>query len=57
MRAREFVRENANAGGTTAGNVATLAQPLGTILSRTSLSKPAKYANSLNQKRKHNVSG
>ena len=29
MRANEFIRENASVGGTSAGNVATVAQPLG----------------------------
>ena len=28
MRANEFIRENASVGGTSAGNVATVAQPL-----------------------------
>ena len=31
MRAREFVLENATAGATSSGSVATVAQPLGTI--------------------------
>ena len=34
MRAREFVTENASAGATGSGNVATVAQPLGGVITR-----------------------
>lgn len=46
MRAREFIQEDASAGSTSAGSIAAVAQPLGTVISRRSLSKPTKYANS-----------
>lgn len=52
MRAREFVVET-----TTAGAVATVAQPLGSIIRRQPVSKPAKYRNSPTQgKQQKNVS-
>ena len=47
MRAIEFIRENASAGATSAGSIAAVAQPLGSIIKRTVTNKPAKYANSL----------
>lgn len=56
MRASEFIRENASAGASCSGGVATVAQPLGTVISRAPLSRPAKYANSLksyNGKKQH----
>jgi hypothetical protein len=34
MRASEFIRENASVGGTSSGSVATVAQPLGGMISR-----------------------
>jgi len=34
MRAREFIRENASAGATGSGSVATVAMPLGGMISR-----------------------
>ena len=47
MRAREFVTENASAGATGSGNVATVAQPLGGILTRNSGTFfSGKYSNS-----------
>jgi hypothetical protein len=47
MRAKEFLPENATAGATSSGSVATVAQPLGTLISRVGLGRPAKYMNSL----------
>jgi hypothetical protein len=35
MRAQEFIRENASVGGTSSGSIATVAQPLGGMQSRT----------------------
>jgi hypothetical protein len=47
MRAREFVTENASAGATGSGNVATVAQPLGGMLTRNSGTFfSGKYSNS-----------
>jgi len=47
MRAREFVTENASAGATGSGNVATVAQPLGGVIRRNSGSLfSGKYSNS-----------
>jgi hypothetical protein len=47
MRAREFVTENASAGATGSGNVATVAQPLGGVTTRNSGSFfSGKYSNS-----------
>lgn len=34
MRANEFIRENASVGGTCSGSVATIATPLGGVISR-----------------------
>lgn len=34
MRAQEFIRENASVGGTSAGSVATVAMPMGSMQSR-----------------------
>ena len=34
MRAREFVTENASAGATGSGSIATVAQPLGVVIRR-----------------------
>ena len=47
MRAREFVTENASAGATGSGNVATVAQPLGGTITRNSGTFfSGKYSNS-----------
>jgi hypothetical protein len=47
MRAREFVAENATAGATGSGNVATVSQPLGGVIRRNSGSFfSGKYSNS-----------
>ena len=47
MRAREFVTENASAGATSSGNVATVAQPLGGAITRNSGTFfSGKYSNS-----------
>ena len=47
MRAREFVTENASAGATSSGNVATVAQPLGGVITRNSGTFfSGKYSNS-----------
>ena len=47
MRANEFVMENASAGATSSGSVATVAQPLGTPLTRNAGSFfTGKYMNS-----------
>jgi hypothetical protein len=51
MRAREFIREN-----TVSGSIATVAQPLGSMISRSGITEPAKYMNSRQQakrKKKH----
>jgi hypothetical protein len=45
MRAREFVTETASVGATSSGSVAAIAQPLGSVISRTQPAKPAKYRN------------
>lgn len=54
MRAREFLGEEASAGVTTAGSMASISQSLGSMISRAGSRKPAKYANSVGsaQKRK-----
>lgn len=59
MRAREFLPEEASAGATAAGSVATVVQPVGSMISRQGLGQPAKYMNSLHtaKKRKPNASG
>ena len=46
MRSREFIREEASAGASSAGNMAVVSQPLGSLITRTQNTKPAKYANS-----------
>lgn len=51
MRAREFIPEN-----TVAGSIATVATPLGGVISRSGIANPAKYKNSVNpvkRKKKH----
>jgi len=58
MRAKEFIREEASAGASCAGNVAVFAQPImGEVVTRTQNTKPAKYANSapVAQRKKQNV--
>jgi hypothetical protein len=45
MRAREFIQETASAGATASGSVAAVAVPLGSLISRTQTTKPAKYRN------------
>ncbi len=57
MRASEFIRENASAGATGAGNVAVAIQPLGSVIKRVEQPETAKYANSYPmKKRTQNVS-
>jgi len=47
MRAREFVTENASAGATGSGTIATVAQPLGGVIRRNGGSFfSGKYSNS-----------
>lgn len=47
MRASEFIAENATAGATSSGSVATVAQPLGNTITRNSGSFfSGKYSNS-----------
>ena len=47
MRAHEFIAENASAGATGSGSIATVAQPLGGIISRNGGSFfTGKYSNS-----------
>ena len=45
MRAKEFVAETASAGATSAGNMATVTVPVGSMITRTQAVKPAKYRN------------
>lgn len=47
MRASEFLGENASAGATASGSIATVSQPMGSVIKRTGFGKPAKYMNSL----------
>lgn len=58
MRAREFVKENASAGATSSGGIATVVAPIGGVITRSLLGKPAKYANSVigRKSRNKNVS-
>jgi hypothetical protein len=46
MRAREFLPETASAGATASGSVAVAEQPMGGMISRGQMPKPAKYSNS-----------
>ena len=46
MRAREIIHEDGSAGATVAGSMAPISQSLGGTISRTVITKPAKYANS-----------
>lgn len=47
MRAEEFITENASAGATSSGSVATVAQPLGAVQTRNAGSFfTGKYSNS-----------
>lgn len=58
MRAREFIKEDS--GATVSGSIATVSQPLGSIVSRLGHRKPAKYANSVkpvNKRKTPHVSG
>lgn len=48
MRAREFVKESSS-GATVSGSIATVAQPLGGVITRTQSTSPAKYRNSLHK--------
>ena len=59
MRAREFLPETASAGATASGSVAVAIQPVGAMISRDQMTKPAKYANSLysGKKRKSHARG
>ena len=58
MRASEFIREDASAGATSSGSIATVAQPMGAVISRQGFGKPAKYTNSYpTKKRKQNARG
>ena len=43
MRLREITE---SMGGTCSGGIATVAQPMGEVITRTKSTKPAKYANS-----------
>jgi len=55
MRAREFIQEN-----TVSGNIATVAVPLGGMITRTVSQKPAKYSNgapTLNRRKKQHARG
>ena len=51
MRAKEFVKENASAGATSSGSVASVAQPMGRVITRTQNTAPGKYMNSLKRKK------
>ena len=57
MRISEILKENATSGATSSGSVATVAMPLGSILSRAGSTKTAKYSNSArsidSRKKKH----
>ena len=60
MRANEFLREDGSAGATVAGSMAPISQSLGATISRTGITKPAKYANSApvaKQRKKQNALG
>jgi hypothetical protein len=45
MRSREFVKEDASAGATSSGSMSVVEQPLGQVISRVNIGKPAKYSN------------
>jgi hypothetical protein len=45
MRAKEFVAETASAGASSSGSIATVAMPVGSMITRTQPNKPAKYRN------------
>lgn len=55
MRAREFIQEDASAGSTAAGSIASVAQSLGAPIRRLGLMGPAKYMNSLKRMTKKHV--
>lgn len=59
MRAQEFITEEATAGTTSAGSVATVALPLGAVISRSLTPKNTKYSNTWvdPKKRKKHASG
>ena len=59
MRARDFLPETASAGATASGSMAVAVQPMGGMISRGQMPKPAKYANSLYsaKKRKSHARG
>ena len=46
MRAYEFLKENADAGTTSAGSMATVVIPLGQVITRVVSRNETKYANS-----------
>lgn len=55
MRAREFIKEN-----TVSGSIATVAQPMGGVISRRLSTRPAKYSNgapSLTKRKKQHARG
>jgi hypothetical protein len=57
MRAREFIREDT--GATVSGSIATVSQPLGSIISRSTQPNTTKYANGikpLNKRKPRHVS-
>jgi hypothetical protein len=55
MRAREFINENASSGATSSGSIATVSQPMGSVISRSHFINPTKYANSVKKEKKQNA--
>jgi hypothetical protein len=53
MRAKEFIKENASIGATSAASMASYSQSLGSMVSRSKPLKAAKYANSLLKRKPH----
>ena len=51
MRAHEFITEN-----TVAGGIATVAMPMGEVVTRTGTTKPTAKYTKTSRKRKHDVS-
>ena len=51
MRAKEFIREEASSGATSSGSVATVSQPIGSVITRSHFINPAKYVNSMKKKK------
>jgi hypothetical protein len=45
MRAKEFVAETASAGASSSGSVATVAVPIGAMITRTQPTRSTKYRN------------